>query len=135
MNILLDTHVVIWTLTNDPQLKETAKSLISDPDNLISVSAVSLWEIAMKNQEAPHLCPYHEKEILDFCTSAGFLIMDMKAQHVLEVRNLKTKQGMVLTNHDPFDRMLIAQAKSERCLLLSHDRNFTNYDEGCIKII
>ena len=135
MNILLDTHVIIWALTNDPQLTDEAKALITDPENSVMISTVSLWEIAVKNQKAPHLCPYHEKEILDYCVKAGYLVMDMKAKHVTEIRSLRIKPGTVLTNHDPFDRMLIAQAKSEKYVLLSHDRNFGYYAEDCIQAI
>ena len=135
MNILLDTHVIIWALTNDPQLKEEVKALLMDPENTVAISTVSLWEIAIKNQKAPHLCPYHEKDILEYCVKAGYLVMDMKAKHVLEIRGLKVKQGAVLTNHDPFDRMLIAQAKSEKYILLSHDRNYGYYGEDCIRAI
>ena len=135
MNILLDTHVVIWALTNDPQLSPEARAFINAPDNLILVSAVSLWEIALKNQKAPRLCPYHEKEIYDYCVQAGYLFMDIRDKHIMEIRGLKTKAGTVLANHDPFDRMLIAQAKSEKCVLLSHDRNFEYYDEECIRAI
>ena len=135
MNILLDTHMIIWALTNDPQLTDEAKTLIMDPENTVIISTVSLWEIAMKNQKAPHLCPYHEEEILGYCNQAGYLVMDIKAKHVLEIHGLKTKPGAVLTNHDPFDRMLIAQAKSEKYVLLSHDRNFEYYGEDCIRAI
>ena len=106
-----------------------------DPENTVAVSAVSLWEIAMKNQKAPHVCPYHEKEILDYCLKAGYLVMDIKAKHVSEIRGLRIKPGAALTNHDPFDRMLIAQAKSEKYFLLSHDRNFEYCGENCIRAI
>ena len=135
MNILLDTHVIIWALTNDSQLTDEAKAQIMDPENTVIISTVSLWEIAVKNQKAPRLCPYHEKEILDYCVQAGYLVMDIKAKHVLEIRGLRIKPGTVLTNYDPFDRMLIAQAKSEKYILLSHDRNFEYYGEDCIRAI
>ena len=135
MKILLDTHVIIWALTNDPQLSPQAREIITDPENIILISTVSLWEIAMKNQKAPHLCPYHETEILGFCRKAGYLIMDITAPHVLMLRSLKTKTDRVIANHDPFDRLLIAQAKSEGCKLLSHDRIFENYEEDCICMI
>ena len=61
--------------------------------------------------------------------------MDIKAKHVLEIQGLRIKPGTVLTNYDPFDRMLIAQAKSEKYVLLSHDRNFEYYEEDCIQTI
>ena len=132
MTLLLDTHVIIWALTNDPQLSMQARTLLSDPGNLVMVSAVSLWEIAMKNQKSPQLCPYHEKVILDYCEKAGYLMMDIKPEHILTLRSLRVKPSRMIMNHDPFDRLLIAQAKSENCKLLSHDRNFENYDEDCI---
>ena len=132
MKILPDTHVIIWALTNDPQLSPQARALITDPGNMVFVSAVSLWEIALKNQKAPHLCPYHEAEILEYCVRAGYLVTDIKAAHILSVRTLRVKAGRTVANQDPFDRLLIAQAKSEGCALLSHDRNFENYDEPCI---
>ena len=135
MKLLLDTHAVIWALTGDPQLTEKARELILDPDNTVYVSAVSLWEIALKNQKAPRLCPYHEREILEYCRRAGYLEMDVRPAHVLAVRDLRVKPDRTLTNHDPFNRMLIAQAKAERCRLLSHDRNFEFYDEDCILVI
>lgn len=135
MNILLDTHVIIWALTNDPRLTDEARALIMNPENTVIISTVSLWEIALKNQKAPRLCPYHEKEILDYCMKAGYIVMDIKAKHVPEIRGLRTGPGAVLTNQDLFDRMLIAQAKSEKCVLLSHDRNFGYYGEDCIRVI
>lgn len=135
MTILLDTHVVLWALTNDPQLSERARAMIGDPGHMILVSAASLWEIAIKNQKAPRQCPYHEAEILKYCMDAGYLIMDIEPAHVLAVRTLKVKTDRTVANYDPFDRLLIAQAKSEGCILLSHDRNFENYDEDCIVMI
>lgn len=132
MTILLDTHVIIWALTNDRQLSSQARDMIADPDNMVFVSTASLWEIAVKNRKAPHLCPYHEAEIFTFCIKAGYLVMDIKPAHILAIRTLQARADRTITNQDPFDRLLIAQAKSEGCTLLSHDRNFENYDEECI---
>ncbi len=132
MTALLDTHAVIWALTNDPQLSPQARMILSDLNHIIVVSTVSLWEIAVKNQKAPHLCPYHEKEILDYCLKAGYLVADMKPNHVLALRSLQVKPDRIISNHDPFDRLLLAQAKAEGWTFLSHDRSFDNYDESCI---
>ena len=52
--------------------------------------------------------------------------------HILAIRNLRIRDGRTLSNLDPFDRLLIAQAKAEECVLLSHDRNFENYLEKCV---
>ena len=66
MKLLLDTHMILWALTNDPQLSCKAREMISDPENVICCSTVSLWEIAIKNQKSPEKCPYHEKKILEY---------------------------------------------------------------------
>ena len=132
MKILLDTHMIIWALTNDAQLSCKAREMILDPGNVVCCSTVSLWEIAIKNQKNPEKCPYHEKRILEYCMAAGYELIQIIPSHVLAIRSLRIRDGRTLINTDPFDRLLIAQAKAEECVLLSHDRNFENYQEKCI---
>jgi PIN domain nuclease of toxin-antitoxin system len=132
MKILLDTHMIIWALTNDAQLSCKAREMILDPENVVCCSTVSLWEIAIKNQKNPEKCPYHEKRILEYCMAAGYELIQIIPSHVLAIRSLRIRDGRTLINTDPFDRLLIAQAKAEECVLLSHDRNFENYQEKCI---
>lgn len=132
MKILLDTHMIIWALTNDAQLSCKAREMILDPENVVCCSTVSLWEIAIKNQNNPEKCPYHEKRILEYCMAAGYELIQIIPSHVLAIRSLRIRDGRTLINTDPFDRLLIAQAKAEECVLLSHDRNFENYQEKCI---
>ena len=132
MKLLLDTHMILWALTNDPQLSCKAREMISDPENVICCSTVSLWEIAIKNQKSPEKYPYNEKKILEYCLAAGYEVIHILPSHILTIRNLRIRDGRTLSNLDPFDRLLIAQAKTEECVLLSHDRNFENYLEKCI---
>ncbi len=135
MKILLDTHVIIWVLTDDPRLSDQARNLILSPNNIVLYSTASLWEIALKNQKNPEKCPYNEMEIMAYCSEAGYLPLDIQPHHVQAVRSLKVKEGRYLSNTDPFDRILIAQAKTEDCRILSHDACFENYDEKCICMI
>ena len=135
MKLLLDTHVIIWALTDDPRLSESARSLIASGDHMIFYSTASLWEIAIKNQKAPDKCPYHEADIMNYCQQAGYLPLEIRPAHVLALRDLKQKPGRYLSNYDPFDRMIISQAKAESCTVLSHDSAFQNYDEPCILLI
>ena len=135
MKILLDTHVIIWALTGDARLSAAAKEQIIDPENLIFFSAASLWEVALKNQKSPEKCPYHEKEIMDFCLQAGYLPLDIQAQHIFGIRNLRVKKDRTLSNYDPFDRILLSQAKAENCTFLTHDSVFENYEESCLFMI
>ena len=132
MKLLLDTHMILWALTNDLQLSCKAREMISDPENVICCSTVSLWEIAIKNQKSTEKCPYHEKKILEYCLAAGYEVIHILPSHILAIRNLRIRDGRTLSTLDPFDRLLIAQAKTEECVLLSHDRNFENYLEKCI---
>ena len=70
-----------------------------------------------------------------FSDLSGFVPMLIRPEHVFSIRTLRQKPDRVLSNQDPFDRLLIAQAKAEQCKLLSHDTNFVNYDEDCIVMI
>ena len=135
MKLLLDTHMVIWALTNDPQLPYAAREMINSPENIVFYSAVSLWEIAIKNQKSPEKCPWNEKEILDYCIASGFEPMNVLPAHILAIRSLKIRPDRVLSNLDLFDRLLVAQAKTEECRFLSHDRNLENYEEKHISMV
>ena len=132
MELLLDTHIIIWALTDDEHLSQKEKNMISDQDNIIYFSTVSLWEIAVKNYKAPEKCPYNESVIEQLCRTSGYHCIDIKTTHIKALRGLRIKEGRTLSNQDPFDRMLIAQAKTQGIYILSHDSNFQNYDEPCI---
>ena len=134
MKLLLDTHMIIWSLTNDPQLPYTARDLINSPDHIVCFSAVSLWEIAVKNQKKPEKCPWNEKDILHYSLASGYEPVNVLPAHILAIRSLKLRPGRILGNLDPFDRLLLAQAKAENLLFLSQDRNFENYMEPCISL-
>lgn len=135
MKILLDTHVILWALTNDHRLSAEAREMIVSASNSICYSTVSLWEIAVKNQKAPEKCPYHERDINHFCEMAGFEPLPVLPEHVMGMRDLRIREGHYSGNLDPFDRMLISQAKTENCILISHDMNFQHYDEPCVHLI
>ena len=135
MKILLDTHVIIWALTQDERLSELAESIIASPENIVCFSVASLWEIAVKNQKKPDKCPYREDEVNKYCLLSGYEPINILPNHIMAVRNLQVSEGKELSNMDPFDRLLLAQAKAENCVLFTHDANFRNYDEKNIRMI
>ena len=135
MKLLLDTHIIIWALTDDSRLSDEARTMIVSNDHMVLVSAASFWEISIKNQKAPEKCPYDEKIIYEYCKEAGFEMFPVLPEHVFALRSLKIKDGQYLANHDPFDRIILAQAKAEDACFLSHDNIFSRYDEKCIKLI
>lgn len=132
MKILLDTHVILWALTDDPKLSPEARKMITEKDNLIYYSLASIWEIAIKNRKSPQKCPYHEREIAELCEQSGYLPLEITLNDILGIRHLKVKEGQKLSNYDLFDRILLSQAKSGELRFLSHDTNFQNYDESCL---
>ena len=131
MNLLLDTHLLIWTLNEDPQLSQKARELILDPENTIYYSAVSIWEIAIKHAIRPENVQFSGKELSEFCREAGFLPLEMRDKHVFALETISRPDDAPKHN-DPFDRMLIAQAKAENFSFLTHDTLIPYYEENCI---
>ncbi len=131
MNLLLDTHILIWALNEDPRLSEKARELILDPDNAIYYSAVSVWEVAIKHALHPENVTFSGKELSQYCQEAGFLPVEMRDRHVFALETI-TRAAGAPPHHDPFDRMLIAQAKAENMSFLTHDSLLPYYNEKCI---
>ena len=134
MKLLLDTHILLWTLFDSRQLPGKARALIEDPGNSIFTSAASLWEIAIKFQKRPDTFPYAEDLIHDLCDDAGFGRFSLKPEHILALRDLQRLADAPM-HKDPFDRILLAQAKAEGAMLLTHDQRFAEYDEPCILLV
>lgn len=131
MNLLLDTHILIWSLNEDPALSETARELILDPDNSIYYSTVSIWEIAIKHALHPDNVQFTGKELSVFCKEAGFHCLDVKERHIFALETLKRPEDAPRHNN-PFDRMLVSQAKAENMVFLTHDTLIPYYNEHCI---
>ena len=131
MNLLLDTHILIWALNEDPRLPAKAKSLILDENNSICYSVVSLWEVSIKHAVHPDNVKFTGKELAGFCREAGFLPVEMREKHVFALETIKKASDTPLHN-DPFDRMLIAQAKAENMSFITHDYLLPYYSEDCI---
>ena len=131
MNILLDTHILIWALNDDPRLPEKAREFILDPDNAIYYSSISVWEVSIKHAIHPDNVSFTGKDLAGFCQDAGFLPVEMRDRHVFALETLTRAKGAPL-HHDPFDRMLIAQAKAENMSFITHDSLLPWYREKCI---
>lgn len=131
MNLLLDTHILIWALSEDPRLPEKAREMILDPGNAIYYSTVSVWEIAIKHANHPDSVTFTGKAFSQYCQDAGFLPVEVRDKHVWALETL-TRPIDAPAHHDPFDRMLIAQAKAENLSFLTHDSLIPYYEENCI---
>ncbi len=124
MRILLDTHIILWALTDSPQLPEKARQLISDETNQIYFSAASVWEVSIKHSLSSAQMPVSGVELVGYLREAGYIELPVKSAHAVGVENLPHH------HKDPFDRILIAQARSEPMVLLTHDRLLGEYGES-----
>lgn len=131
MNLLLDTHIAVWALNDDPALSGKARGLILDPDNTVYYSAVSVWEVLLKHAKRPDDIPFNERDFAQACQQAGFFPLDLKDRHILQVSTLVRSSGAAEHN-DPFDRLLLAQAKAENLRFLTHDSLIPGYGEKCV---
>ena len=131
MNLLLDTHIAIWALNDDPALSAKARELILDPDNTIYYSIVSVWEVLLKHARRPESIPFSEKDFSEGCKEAGFVPLNLAEKHILAVSAL-TRPAHSKEHDDPFDRLLLAQAKVENFSFLTHDTLIPDYAEKCI---
>ena len=131
MNLLLDTHIVLWALNDDPALSARARQLILDPDNTVYYSVLSVWEVALNHRRRPQEIPFDENDLVEACRSAGFEPLTLSEEHVLGVQSLSRPEG-AREHHDPFDRLLLAQAKAERMAFLTHDELIQGYGERCV---
>lgn len=131
MNLLLDTHIAIWALNDDSELSEKAKELILDPDNTIYYSTVSVWEVLLKHARHPDNIPFDEVDFSEGCKEAGFIPLSLSDKHILAVRTL-SRQADCKEHNDPFDRLLLSQAKAKHLSFLTHDELIPGYGEKCI---
>jgi PIN domain nuclease of toxin-antitoxin system len=121
MNILLDTHITLWSLTNDPRLPPKARDLISKEDNRIFWSVASMWEVAIKRSIKPEKIPVSGTEYMHYCEQAGYECLSVRDRHVVALESLPSLHS------DPFDRILVSQALSEGMTFLTHDTVLGGY--------
>jgi len=123
MNLLLDTHVLLWWLNGHPTLSKKSQAAIADGKNLVFVSAVVVWEIRIKEAQGKLEIPRNFKRVLE---SQPFEMLDITVEHAHAVRDLPVH------HRDPFDRMLLAQAKVEGFTLVTHDVRLKKYKVSLI---
>jgi PIN domain nuclease of toxin-antitoxin system len=118
MNILLDTPILLWHLTDNPRLSREYSAAIEDPKNQLFFSIVSLWEMAIKSSigKLELLHP------IDKLVPSEMAILNLKMSHI------KNVQTLALHHRDPFDRMIISQAMIDHLFVMTDDANFKYYD-------
>jgi PIN domain nuclease of toxin-antitoxin system len=119
VSYLLDTHILLWWLFNDPKLNAECQDIIRNPNHQILVSSVSAWEIATKYRigklpEAKQIV----EEYSQILHQSKFIELPISAAHALRAGNLP------IAHRDPFDRMIMAQAELENLPVITYDQAF-----------
>ncbi|HRW65202.1 MAG TPA: type II toxin-antitoxin system VapC family toxin [Candidatus Competibacter sp.] len=128
MNVLLDTHVALWAITDSPQLSPKAREILLGARSHLWVSAASLWEIAIKHSLGRGAMPVSGEEALGYFRQAGYGILPIEPEHAVAVEQLASH------HQDPFDRLLVAQALTEPMRLLTHDERVASYNDAIILV-
>ncbi len=131
MKVLLDTHIALWYLNGDERLSQTARNLIDDMQNEIYFSLVSMWEIEIKHIAHPDKMICSSSDVISKCRKYGFKELAIKDFHIQFLHALHRAENAPKHN-DPFDRLLLAQAKSEGFIFVTHDTLIPYYNESCI---
>ena len=130
MRLLLDTHYLIWSMYDVSRLDPELYDLLTDEMVEIHYSTVSLWESEIKHLKHPDQFEFTSANIYHDALSAGYHMTGLDPAHIFALGSL-TDEGN--TGHrDPFDRILIAQAKSEGMLFATHDKRLLTYNEPCV---
>ena len=119
MSLLLDTHILLWWLSDDPLLPAAAREAIASPESEVTISAASVWEIAIKKAAGRLDAP---DDLVEALATDDFETLPITVAHAVAAGALPPYHS------DPFDRILIAQARTNDLTLISIDRRFPQYD-------
>lgn len=130
VKLLVDTHLLLWSLVDDSRLSDRARSLMSDPGNTVVASQVVLWETAAKRALGRYAAdfPFSPEQVRSELSLAGADWLSLDDRHLFMLASLP------LHHRDPFDRLLIAQALSEPMRLLTHDKLLARYSDTVIVV-
>jgi Uncharacterized protein conserved in bacteria len=121
VRLLLDTHILLWAAYSPARLSGTARNLLDDDRNELVFSAVSIWEVTIKVGRGPAPFDVVPSVFRRGLIEAGYIELDITSAHAVAVCELPAIHG------DPFDRMLVAQARVEGFTLLTSDKRVAEY--------
>lgn len=128
MNLLLDTHLLLWAASEPQRLTAKARTLLLDPANHLLFSAASLWEITIKNGLERSDFNVDPRRLWRMLVINGYRELPVTSEHTVAVNDLPH------LHKDPFDRILVAQARVEGLTLLTADKLVAKYGDGVKKV-
>lgn len=131
MKLLLDTHIILWALDDNPKLSNQARKLIINAGNDIYYSSASIWETTIKYMAKPDKIHISGSRLSDLCKEMGYRMLPITDNHIKMLKTLVYHdEGQV--HNDPFDRIMIAQAKADGLKFITHDSKIPLYEESCV---
>ncbi len=134
MKLLLDTHIILWAITDDKKLSEKARTLILSKESEIYYSTASIWEVMIKHMFHPEHMPISGKQLSNYCQKSSYKMLPILDNHVYALESLQRTQDAP-KHKDPFDCILLAQAKVENMLFITHDSLLPYYNEKYIILV
>ena len=134
MKLLIDTHILLWALLDDDRLPQKARELLTHTENDVYYSIISLWEIELKHHLHPTQMPINAQAIDAYAQKAGFQSFPLHDRHIFALSSLY-RPDTAKPHKDPFDRLLICQAKCENMIFLTHDTLLADYNEPCVCLV
>ena len=128
MNLLLDTHLLLWAASEPQRLTAKARTMLLDPANHLLFSAASLWEISIKNGLERSDFNVDPRRLWRMLVINGYRELPVTSEHTVAVNDLPH------LHKDPFDRILVAQARVEGLTLLTADKMVAKYGDGVKKV-
>lgn len=128
MNLLLDTHVALWAITDSPRLSSEARERILAPRATVWISSATIWEIAIKHSLGRGDMPISGDEAIGHFRAAGYRFLPVEPEHAAAIETLPSH------HQDPFDRLLAAQARVEPMRLLTHDPILARYGDFVTRV-
>ena len=128
-DVLLDTHIILWAMSKDSKLNTKMRDIILNPNNRLFYSIASMWEVQIKY--ALKKIPISGIEFMHYCEQSGYHKLPIDDLHVVELAGLQRDESAP-THNDPFDRIMLSQAKAEGFTFLTHDPFFRGYNEPCV---
>ena len=125
MNLLLDTHIALWWLGDTPELPDAVRDVVQDADNVVYISAATIWEIAIKRALGKLEVG---DEYLTEIAEQGFVELPIRWQHAQRV------EALPMLHRDPFDRLLIAQAQTLGLTLVTTDALIRKYSVSVLPL-
>ncbi len=128
MKCLLDTHIILWAAFDSKRLSAKARELLETSENALYFSPVSLWEISIKHAKHPDMMPVTAERVKEAALKMGLIELPVRSRHGIDIAALPDIHG------DPFDRMLVTQARSDGMSLVTHDARIAAYGEAIIEV-